>query len=98
PLEPEPVHTGGGSAAPWLTACARFRRSQRAMSKTTIPTPAPSASQAPNGDYGDNFPGSTKAHVNGADGVRVPVRRIALSGGEPALDVHDTRGPLWAEL
>ena len=24
PLEPEPVHTGGGSAAPWLTACARL--------------------------------------------------------------------------
>ena len=56
-----------------------FRRSQRAMSKTTIPTPAPTASDAAAGDYGDNFPGSTKAYVGGADGVRVPVRRIALS-------------------
>ena len=68
------------------------------MSKTTIPTPVPSASNAATGDYGDNFPGSTKAYVNGADGVRVPVRRIALSGGEPALDVYDTSGPLGHDV
>jgi phosphomethylpyrimidine synthase len=68
------------------------------MSKTTIPTPVPSASKAATGDYGDNFPGSTKAYVNGADGVRVPVRRIALSGGEPALDVYDTSGPLGHDV
>ena len=52
----------------------------------------------PAGDYGDNFPGSTKAYVGGADGVRVPVRRIALSAGEPALDVYDTSGPLGHDV
>ena len=99
PLEPEPVHTGGGSAAPWLTACARLPgRSQRAMSKTTIPTPVPTVSDAAAGDYGDNFPGSTKAYVGAADGVRVPVRRIALSAGEPPLDVYDTSGPLGHDV
>ena len=68
------------------------------MSKTTIPTPVPMASNAAAGDYGDNFPGSTKAYVNGADGVCVPVRRIALSGGEPALDVYDTSGALGHDV
>ncbi len=68
------------------------------MSKTTIPTPVPTVSDAAAGDYGDNFPGSTKAYVGGADGVRVPVRRIALSAGEPALDVYDTSGPLGHDV
>jgi len=68
------------------------------MSKITIPTPAQTVSDAAAGDYGDNFPGSTKAHVGGGDGVRVPVRRIALSGGEPALDVYDTSGPLGHDV
>ncbi|MFI5078387.1 MAG: hypothetical protein ACHQRO_13645, partial [Vicinamibacteria bacterium] len=59
--------------------------------KTTTNTAAATPeSIAPAGDYGDNFPGSTKAYVSAADGVRVPVRRIALSAGEPALDVYDT--------
>ena len=68
------------------------------MSKTTISTPVPTVSDAAAGDYGDNFPGSTKAYVGGADGVRVPVRRIALSAGEPALDVYDTSGPLGHDV
>jgi phosphomethylpyrimidine synthase len=38
------------------------------------------------------FPGSEKVYVE-EDGVRVPVRRIHLSGGEPPLDVYDTSGP-----
>ena len=42
--------------------------------------------------------GLDKAYVSGADGVRVPVRRIALSGGEPALDVYDTSGPLGHDV
>jgi phosphomethylpyrimidine synthase len=29
------------------------------------------------------------------DGVRVPVRRIHLTGGEPPLDVYDTSGDTW---
>jgi phosphomethylpyrimidine synthase len=38
------------------------------------------------------FPGSEKVYVE-KDGVRVPVRRIHLTGGEPPLDVYDTSGP-----
>jgi phosphomethylpyrimidine synthase len=67
--------------------------------KTTTNTAAATPeSIAPAGDYGDNFPGSTKAYVSAADGVRVPVRRIALSAGEPALDVYDTSGPLGHDV
>jgi len=43
--------------------------------------------------YGDAFPSSAKVHVEGAHGVRVPVREIRLSGGEPAVRVEDTSGP-----
>src|SRR5437879_5410666 len=39
------------------------------------------------------FPNSTKIHVDGPQGVRVPMREIALSGGEPPLRVYDTSGP-----
>src|SRR3989440_4961228 len=39
------------------------------------------------------FPHSTKIHVDGPQGVRVPMREIALSGGEPPLRVYDTSGP-----
>jgi phosphomethylpyrimidine synthase len=38
------------------------------------------------------FPGSRKIYVEGARGVRVPMREIALSGGEPPLAVYDTSG------
>jgi len=40
----------------------------------------------------DGFPASEKIYVE-ADGLRVPVRRIHLSGGEPSFDVYDTSGP-----
>ncbi|SFM61646.1 hydroxymethylpyrimidine synthase [Pseudonocardia ammonioxydans] len=36
--------------------------------------------------------GSAKAHLEGSEGLRVPVRRIALSNGEHH-DVYDTSGP-----
>ncbi len=39
------------------------------------------------------FPGSRKVYVDGA-GVRVPMREIALSGGEPPLQVYDASGSL----
>jgi phosphomethylpyrimidine synthase len=45
------------------------------------------------GDYGDNFPHSTRVFVDGPHGMRVPFREIALSGGEPPLRVYDTSGP-----
>jgi phosphomethylpyrimidine synthase len=44
-------------------------------------------------DYGDAFPNSTKVYVDGPQGVRVPMREIALSGGESPLRVYDTSGP-----
>ncbi len=39
------------------------------------------------------FPGSRKAYVDGPRGIRVPVREIVLSGGEPPLRVYDPSGP-----
>src|SRR5258706_16346145 len=38
------------------------------------------------------FPASEKVYVEAGD-LRVPVRRIQLSGGEPPFDVYDTSGP-----
>ncbi len=43
------------------------------------------------------FPASTRVYLE-ADGVKVPVRRIELSGGEPPLDVYDTQGPRGHDL
>ncbi len=59
------------------------------MASTTLPVP-PSA-LAPG--YGDAFPRSTKIYVEGSRGIRIPMREIALSGGEPPLRVYDTSGP-----
>jgi phosphomethylpyrimidine synthase len=50
------------------------------------------------GDYGAAFPNSRKVYVEGRHGVRVPMREIALSGGEPPLRVYDTSGPLDADV
>jgi phosphomethylpyrimidine synthase len=47
----------------------------------------------PPGDYGDAFPNSTKVYAEGPHGIWVPMREIALSGGEPPLRVYDTSGP-----
>ena len=38
-------------------------------------------------------PTRTKVYVDGSRGIRVPMREIALSGGEPPLRVYDTSGP-----
>jgi phosphomethylpyrimidine synthase len=40
----------------------------------------------------EGLPASEKIYVE-AGGLRVPVRRIHLSGGEPPFDVYDTSGP-----
>ena len=39
------------------------------------------------------FPASQKVYVEGRENVRVPMREISLSGGEPPLRVYDTSGP-----
>ncbi|HJO39873.1 MAG: phosphomethylpyrimidine synthase ThiC [Vicinamibacterales bacterium] len=51
------------------------------------PSPTPSALS-----LADVYPGSRKIYVGDGD-VRVPMREIALSDGEPALRVYDTSGP-----
>ena len=44
-------------------------------------------------DFSTAFLNSKKTYVDGPQGVRVPVREIALAGGEPSLRVYDTSGP-----
>jgi phosphomethylpyrimidine synthase len=44
-------------------------------------------------DFEQAFPRSRKIHVEGPHGIRVPMREITLSGGEPPLRVYDTSGP-----
>jgi len=44
-------------------------------------------------DYPGAFPNSKKVFVEGSRGVRVPMREIQLTGGEPPLRVYDTSGP-----
>ncbi len=43
--------------------------------------------------FAEAFPRSTRVYVEGPHGIRVPMREIALSGGEPPLRVYDTSGP-----
>jgi phosphomethylpyrimidine synthase len=44
-------------------------------------------------DFDRAFPRSRKVYVDGAEGVRVPMREIQLSGGHGTLAVYDTSGP-----
>src|SRR5215210_6895851 len=60
--------------------------------------PRPPAARSKPADYGDAFPNSRKVYVEGPEGVRVPMREIALSGGEPPLRVYDTSGPQWKDV
>jgi len=48
---------------------------------------------APQVGFAEAFPGSTKVFVEGRGGIRVPMREIALSGGEAPLRVYDASGP-----
>jgi len=43
--------------------------------------------------YRGVFPRSRKAYLEGSAGIRVPMREIALDGGEAPLEVYDTSGP-----
>ena len=47
--------------------------------------------------YEDAFPSSRQVLVDG-DRVRVPMREITLSGGEPPLRVYDTSGPRGGDV
>ncbi len=44
-------------------------------------------------DFANAFPNSRKVLVDGPQGVRVPMREIALGGGEAPVRVYDTSGP-----
>jgi len=46
--------------------------------------------------YEQAFPGSQRVYAE-REGLRVPMREIRLSGGEPPLRVYDTSGPLSAD-
>jgi phosphomethylpyrimidine synthase len=47
----------------------------------------------PPASYGEAFPNSTKVYLEGSRGIRVPMREISLSDGEPPLRVYDSSGP-----
>jgi len=49
-------------------------------------------------DFETAFPSSRRVHIDGPHGIRVPMREIELSGGEPPLRVYDTRGPLGHDV
>src|SRR6187401_764153 len=49
-------------------------------------------------DFEEAFPSSRRVLVEGPGGICVPVREIALGGGEPSLQVYDTSGPRVADL
>jgi phosphomethylpyrimidine synthase len=57
-----------------------------------------SESERTPGDYGDAFPESRKVYIEGPHGVRVPMREIVLSDGEPPLRVYDTSGPAGVDV
>ena len=48
--------------------------------------------------YDEAFPGSRKVLVDGPHGVRVPMREIALSGGNAPVRVYDTSGPQGVDV
>jgi phosphomethylpyrimidine synthase len=61
----------------------------------TRPQQSPAAAAS---DYGGAFPSSRKVYVEGRAGLRVPMREISLSGGEPPLRVYDTSGPRGVDV
>src|SRR5437773_12129738 len=44
-------------------------------------------------NFNTAFPNSQKIYLDGPQGVRVPMREIALAGGERPVRVYDTSGP-----
>jgi phosphomethylpyrimidine synthase len=56
---------------------------------------------SPRVDMADAFPASTKVYVTrecAGERVAVPMREIALSGGEPPVHVYDTSGPQGCDV
>jgi phosphomethylpyrimidine synthase len=59
---------------------------------TTLKETVDTSSLAP-ATLEEAFPNSRKVYLDGSRGIRVPMREIALSGGEPPLRVYDPSGP-----
>ncbi len=59
---------------------------------TTLKEPVDTSAKAPS-TLEEAFPNSRKVYLDGSRGIRVPMREIALSGGEPSLRVYDPSGP-----
>ncbi|MCA1837219.1 MAG: phosphomethylpyrimidine synthase ThiC [Actinobacteria bacterium] len=74
------------------------RLAMATRSRIPRPTNTPKPKAPSTGSFADSFPNSTKVYVDGPQGVRVPMREIALSGGEPPLRVYDTSGPLGLDV
>jgi phosphomethylpyrimidine synthase len=49
-------------------------------------------------DFDRAYPSSQKVYVDGPQGVRVPMREITLSGGEPSMRVYDASGPRGSDV
>jgi phosphomethylpyrimidine synthase len=58
-----------------------------------VSVPHPAYRPLTDADFASAFPRSRKIYLEGPQGVRVPMREITLSGGEPPLTVYDTSGP-----
>ncbi|MFI5234224.1 MAG: phosphomethylpyrimidine synthase ThiC [Gemmatimonadales bacterium] len=54
---------------------------------------SPTLTRPAGSSFADAFPHSRKILLEGPRGIRVPMREIMLSGGEPSLQVYDTSGP-----
>ncbi len=58
----------------------------------------PNAPVRTTSDWPDAYPNSTRVYIDGPHGMRIPMREIALSGGEPPLRVYDTGGPQGGDV
>ena len=56
----------------------------------------PSTSSRHTSDYGEAYPSSHKVYTEGGR-VRVPMREVTLSGGEPPVRLYDTSGPMGVD-
>ena len=64
----------------------------RSPSKRAQHASIPSGEQ-PRVTFETAYPNSKKVFIDGPHGMRVPVREISLSNGEPSIRVYDTSGP-----
>jgi phosphomethylpyrimidine synthase len=75
------------------TAAAGVKGRARDTARPRVPPRTAPRTEDVGTDYPDAFPNSRKVFVEGPRGIRVPMREIHLTGGEPPLRVYDTSGP-----